>query len=104
MQNLLNKPLWQMTGGDFVSLVREAGLNASPAVESAAHRDDGSGKYVYGIDGLARLLGCSRPTACRIKKSGKIDRAIRQIGRKIIIDSELAMALIGERQGGRRKR
>ena len=29
------------------------------------------------------------PTANRIKKSGKIDRAITQIGRKIIVDADM---------------
>ena len=44
-------------------------------------------KYVYGILGIAKLFGCSLPTANRIKKSGKIDKAITQIGRKIIVDT-----------------
>ena len=52
--------------------------------------------------GLARLFGCSLPTANRIKQSGKIDRAITQIGRKIIIDSELALELAGRKAGGRK--
>ena len=34
------------------------------------------GNFVYGLSGLARLFGCSLPTANRIKQSGKIDRAI----------------------------
>lgn len=59
-------------------------------------------KYVYGIAGIARLFNCSVPTANRIKKSGRIDKAIKQIGRKIVVDAELALQLAGERQGGRR--
>ena len=50
-------------------------------------------RYVYGLKGLARLLGCSR-----IKTSGKIDKAITQIGALLIIDAELALKLAGERQ------
>ena len=41
-------------------------------------------------------------TANRIKKSGKIDKAITQIGRKIIVDAELALELAGKKTGGRR--
>ena len=41
-------------------------------------------------------------TANRIKKSGKIDKAITQIGRKIIIDAELALELAGKKTGGRK--
>ena len=59
-------------------------------------------KYVYGIAGIARLFNCSIPTANRIKKSGRIDKAIKQIGRKIVVDSELALQLVSERQGGRK--
>jgi hypothetical protein len=42
------------------------------------------------------------PTANRIKQSGKIDKAITQIGRKIIVDAELALELAGRKTGGRR--
>lgn len=58
--------------------------------------------FVYGLAGLARLFGGSLPTANRIKQSGKIDRAITQIGRKIIIDAELALELAGRKVGGRK--
>ena len=49
-----------------------------------------------------KLFGCSLPTANRIKKSGKIDKAITQIGRKIIVDAELALELAGKKTGGRK--
>ena len=51
---------------------------------------------------IAKLFGCSLPTANRIKKSGKIDKAITQIGRKIIVDAELALELAGKKTGGRK--
>ena len=57
---------------------------------------------MYGIPGIARLFGCSLPTANRIKKSGRIDKAITQIGRKIIMDAELALELAGKKTGGRK--
>lgn len=56
-----------------------------------------SKRYEYGIRGIAKIFGCSIPTANRIKKSGRIDRAITQVGRKIIVDAELALQLA---QGG----
>ncbi len=40
---------------------------------------------------LPNCSGAALPTANRIKKSGKIDKAITQIGRKIIVDAELAL-------------
>ncbi len=54
--------------------------------------------YVYGLKGLARLLGCSKTTASRIKTSGKIDKAITQIGALLIIDADLALKLAGDKQ------
>ncbi len=59
-------------------------------------------KYVYGIRGIAGLFNCSMPTANRIKASGRIDGAITQIGRKIIIDADRALELAGRKTGGRR--
>jgi hypothetical protein len=58
--------------------------------------------FVYGLSGLARLFGCSLPTANRIKQSGKIDQAITQVGQKIIVDADLALELAGRKSGGRR--
>ncbi len=42
------------------------------------------------------MFGCSVPTANRIKKSGVIDKAITQIGRKIVVDADLALSLAKE--------
>ena len=49
--------------------------------------------------GIARVFGCSVPTANRIKKSGIIDKAITQIGRKIVVDADLALSLAKESGG-----
>lgn len=80
IRDLLSKPVWQMTGEEFIFLNRHAlqGSGTKPAQPAA----DKEKKYVYGIGGIARLFGCSIPTANRIKKSGRINRAITQIGRK----------------------
>lgn len=53
-------------------------------------------QYVYGLAGLAGLFGCSIPTAMRIKNSGKISAAITQVGRKIVIDADMALELAGK--------
>lgn len=45
-------------------------------------------EYVYGLKGLAKVLGCSRTTASKIKNSGVIDDAISQVGKLIIIDKK----------------
>jgi len=96
LKELLVKPVWQMTGEEFLFLSRHA------SVQAEAQPQPTKRKYVYGILGIAKLFGCSLPTANRIKKSGKIDKAITQIGRKIIVDAELALELAGKKTGGRR--
>ena len=78
---LLQKPIAMMTGEEL----------CFPQVAS-------KGNY-YGIEGIARVFGCSVPTANRIKKSGIIDKAITQIGRKIVVDADLALSLAKESGG-----
>lgn len=51
-------------------------------------------RLVYGIAGIAQLFNCSMTTANRIKASGKIDKAISQCGRMIVIDADLALELM----------
>lgn len=90
-----------MTGEELLYLYKSAAAVGNSANEEVL-RDTAIHKYVYGLSGLAQIFGCSIPTANRIKKSGKIDKAIKQIGRKIIVDVELALELAGRKTGGRR--
>ena len=50
--------------------------------------------YIYGMQGICDLLGCSPSTATRIKRSGVIDAAISQHGKTIIVDADLAVDLL----------
>ena len=99
LQELLSKPVWQMTGEEFIFLSKHASRQTETQPQPVT---DAERKYVYGILGIAKLFGCSLPTAHRIKKSGKIDKAITQIGRKIIVDVELALELAGKKTGERK--
>jgi hypothetical protein len=45
--------------------------------------------YVFGLYGLANLLGVSLPTAQRIKNTGAIDDAITYAGRKMVINKQM---------------
>lgn len=84
-----------------VGQLREYLKISTPVVPQPAKEEK---KYVYGIRGIAGLFNCSIPTANRIKASGRIDGAITQIGRKIIVDAGLALELAGRKSGGRRPR
>ena len=98
VKDLKLKPLWQMTGEEFLYLQQGATHHTT---QPAPILDTSQKKYVYGIGGIAKLFGCSLPTANRIKQSGKIDKAVTQIGRKIIVDAELALELAGRKVGGK---
>ena len=101
LHELLDKPVWQMIGEELLFLAQHGKTHNEwdTTVKSSAKEQK---HFVYGLAGLARLFGCSLPTANSIKQSGKIDRAITQIGRKIIIDADLALELAGRKTGGRK--
>lgn len=88
INQLLSKPIAMMTGEELTFLIKNCASNNNPSPTIQQQ------KNYYGIEGIAQVFGCSVPTANRIKKSGVIDDAITQIGRKIIIDAEKALALV----------
>lgn len=79
-----DKPLWLMTAGEFIDLIK-----GQQKIEVKADTS-----LVYGIGGLADLLGVSKPTAQKIKNSGKISDATIQIGRSICFDREKVIELL----------
>ena len=89
-----------MTGEDLLFLAQHGNMSTSrESTKTSIAKEEK--RYVYGLAGIARLFGCCLPTANRIKQSGKINHAITQIGRKIIVDADLALELAGRKTGGR---
>lgn len=84
-------PLAALTVGQFLSLMRE-GLQ-----DEAQQRADT--EYVYGIVGIARLLGVSRATAQRYKDTF-LKPAILQCGRKIVANKSEVLDLFAKNNGG----
>lgn len=91
-QHLFDKPLFQATLGDLAELMKET-FSGIPKQEDMKILSKKCNRYVYGILGIASLFGCSRPTAQRIKSSRIIDKAVSQIGKTIIVDTDLALEL-----------
>ena len=89
-----------MTGEELLFLAQHGNMTTSEDTTKTFSSKE-ERRYVYGLAGIARLFGCSLPTANRIKQSGKINRAITQVGRKIIVDADLALELAGRKTGGR---
>lgn len=96
IEQLLAKPVCMMTGEELSLLLENVGKGTAKvsAVEAPESK-----RYVYGVAGIAEIFGCSIPTANRIKASGVIDDAITQVGRKIVIDADLALKLAKDADG-----
>ena len=94
--DFLNKPLFNATIGDIVEAVRLHLQSSNESDIEGSHQKDTSSKkeYVYGIAGLAKLFGCSKATAQRIKSNSTIDAAIFQCGKIIVVDAKLALDLL----------
>ena len=64
IQELLSILVWLMTGEEFILLSKHGSGQAEALPQPVT---DTEKKYVYGILGIAKLFGCSLPTANRIK-------------------------------------
>lgn len=90
----MNKPLGALTVQELLDILALLISRQQPTQPVSSEQTNDNKRYVYGLAGLARLLNCSIVTANRIKKSGVINKAISQVGRKIIIDADLALELL----------
>jgi hypothetical protein len=84
-------PIAALTVADLRQLIRET------SAASAANSPRTSGHYVYGLRGIQQLFGVSHKTAQEYK-DGLIKDAVRQNGRKIIVDADYAVELFGRRK------
>lgn len=87
---ILEKQFFAMTGAEIIELFS----SIVPFEQKPQVKDFTTEKYVYGISGLANLLGCGKTKAQEIKNSGTIDDAIIQNGKKLIINADLALELL----------
>lgn len=87
MEKITNTPAivtLQMTIDEYMEMREKKELKEA----SARPRN-----LVYGLEGIKQLFGCSTTTAWRIKNSDWIRQAITQVGRKIVVDADLALEL-----------
>ena len=90
----MNKPLGALTVQELLNILAPLIYRHLSTQPVSSEQTNDNKRYVYGLAGLARLVGCSIVTANRIKKRGVINKAISQVGRKIIIDADLALELL----------
>ncbi|MDR6404575.1 MULTISPECIES: DUF3853 family protein [Chryseobacterium] len=89
-KQILEKPLFSMTGAEIIELFS----SIIPVEIKPEIQDYTSEKHLYGLDGLAKLLGVGKTKAQQLKNSGILDAAITQNGKTIIIDKDLALKLL----------
>lgn len=92
MNTNIDRPVWQLTVRELLDILNPK----TEQIESSNPTTNSETEYVYGISGLARILGCSKTHAQKLKSKGVFDKAIIQNGRKIIINKELALQLFKE--------
>lgn len=91
MEITSNTRIIDLTVGQLMELFAKV---QAPAVEKAPEQTK---RLVYGISGIAQLFNCSMTTANRIKASGRIDDAITQHGRIIVVDADKALVLFNNK-------
>lgn len=92
INELLKKPLWQMTGEEFVTLHAYACSvnNNRNALRPAVSR-------VTGVRALAESLACCESKIYELLREGALnDAVISRIGKKIVFDENKARELAAE--------
>ena len=80
-----------LTVADLREIVRE--IQSEKKTQTTAP----TGRLVHGRKGICSLFGCSHKTA-QFYKDHVIQEAVRQNGRKIVVDADLALKLFNERR------
>lgn len=94
---LLQKPIWQMLGKEFIALLQDY-IQDSEIEHQPEH------KKVLGMKALSAELGCCEATLYNIAKKGVLDVAVvSRIGRRVVYDVDLARKVADEYQKEKRK-
>ena len=91
LAELLKTPICKMDGEELAFLITSITTGAQGQLPINQPKTEEH--IVYGIAGIAQIFGCSIPTASRIKKSGIINDAVTQVGRKIVVNADKALEL-----------
>jgi hypothetical protein len=96
IQDFVNVPIWQLTVGQWLMVQAEANRQSETATSNTDKEQSQGRNYVYGLRGIEELFNVSHVTAQRLK-DGILKPAVRQYGRKIIVDADMAMKLFERR-------
>jgi hypothetical protein len=85
-----NTRLIDVTIGDFLEFLKSQGALEPAVIEKPKN-------YVHRLSGIARLFGVSKRTVTTWRADGWIEPAIKQIGKNIICDADMAIELFAKR-------
>lgn len=94
VKDLLQKPLWQMSGEEYVAL---------HAYACTIINGDSTGRQTQvlckGVHALAQYCSCSASQIFKLLREGVLDAAIRsRVGKSIVFDGEVALRCAAEYQ------
>ena len=89
--------LSDMTIGDFRAFLKEELGNLMTPAKDAGCTPKPTGRLVYGLDGIRELFHCSHKQA-QFYKDNVIREAVKQNGRKIVVDADYALELFNQRR------
>jgi len=93
MTYIINKdtPIAMLTVGQLMELLNPDKKQEVTIVQNSTN-------YIYGLNGIKKLFNVSHATAQRYKDT-IIKEAVRQNGRKIVVNADKAMELFNEKIG-----
>ena len=96
MGSIDSRPLYALSVEEFTQLLDSRIQVAITNAEIANSAQRPAGRLVYGLRGIRELFGVSHKTA-QAYKDGIIKEAVRQNGRKIVVDADYALELFNQR-------
>lgn len=90
-------PIAMLTVGQLREVLKDTPNGNLMPIEVREQQDQAI-RYVYGLGGIRRLFGVSHTTAQRYKDT-IIKAAVRQNGRKIVIEVDKALELFNQYKG-----
>ena len=93
VKNLLDKPLWQMTGSEYVALHAYACSTHTEGPEASQVT------RVQGVQAVAEYCACSPSQIAKLLREGVLESAIlSRIGKSIVFDGDKARSLANDYQ------
>lgn len=97
MQTTEKTLLSDLTVGEFREIVKDALGRLMPPVQETGSSFNPTGRLVYGLRGIQSLFNCSHKQA-QLYKDSVIREAVKQNGRKIVVDVNHALELFNQRR------